>query len=165
MDRYRGIRIGTIVVCEGGYVQDGAAYDLHGKQIRKFTRRRPSTKQNFIDAVRSRDAGSLLSAAREGHLSCGLVHMANISCRLGRATPAGEIRDAIAGQSELTESFARLQEHLAANRIDLSQEPLRLGPMLTMDPQTERFTGPFGREANRLATREYRRPFVVPETV
>jgi hypothetical protein len=37
--------------------------------------------------------------------------------------------------------------------------------MLTMDSDTERFTGEFSDEANRLVSREYREPFVVPAQV
>jgi len=161
MDRFRGVRTGTVVACEGGYLADGAAYDNEGTQIRKFTRSRVSTKQNFIDAVRSRDAGSLHADALEGHLSCGLVHMANISHRLGRETPNEEIRDAIGAEHELRESFGRLERHLTENRINLREEPLMLGPMLTMDPKKERFVGPFSGKANQLVSRQYREPFVV----
>jgi predicted dehydrogenase len=166
MDQYRGVRIGTIVECEGGYVSDGAAYDNHGQRIRKFDRTRVSTKQNFIDAVRSRDAGSLFTDAREGHLSCGLVHMANISCRLGRATDHEDIGDSIRGNHDLSESFARLDEHVKANGlISSSPGPLALGPLLTMDPKTERFVGDFADHANRLVSREYREPYVVADQV
>jgi len=161
MDRFRGVRTGTVVACEDGYVADGAAFDNKGTQIRKFTRSRVSTKQNFIDAVRSRDAGSLHADALEGHLSCGLVHMANISHRLGRETPNEEIRDAIGAEHELRESFGRLERHLTENRINLREEPLMLGPMLTMDPKKERFVGPFSGKANQLVSRQYREPFVV----
>ena len=165
MDRYRDVRVGTVVVCEGGYVQGGAAYDLDGRRIKQFTRTRVSTKQNFIDCVRSRQSDRLFSDALEGHLSCGLVHLANISQRLGRQTPNGAIREVIQGEKELSESFERLREHLGANRIDLDQGPLALGPALVLDPETERFVGPFSDRANRLATRDYRAPFVVPDEV
>ena len=163
MDFYRGLRTGTVVQCEDGYVRDGAAYDNDGELIRKFTRSRVSTKQNFIDAVRAHDCGMLHTDALEGHLSAGLVHMANISCRLGRATSNQAVRDAIRSEPEFSESFARLEEHLAANQIDPRQEPIMLGPMLKLDPHTERFTGPFSKEANRYVSREYRKPFVIPE--
>ena len=33
------------------------------------------------------------------------------------------------------------------------------------DPKSEKFTGPFAEEANKLVTREYRDPFVVPDKV
>ena len=165
MDKYRGIRIGTIVDCQGGYVADGAAYDHDGRLIRKFDRTRASTKQNFIDAVRSRDAASLYTDALEGHLSGGLVHMANISCRLGQATSNQDIRDAIRGEHALSESFERLEKHLSAHQIDSSAESLSLGPMLTMEPRTVRFVGDFADGANQLVSREYREPFVVRDKV
>ena len=40
-----------------------------------------------------------------------------------------------------------------------------LGPWLKLDPKTERFTGPFAKEANEMVTRNYREPFVVPDQV
>ena len=56
-----------------------------------------------------------------------------------------------------------MQEHLAANGVDLAKTPATMGMVLKMDPQTERFLG--NDEANKLLTREYRKPFVVPEKV
>jgi hypothetical protein len=54
---------------------------------------------------------------------------------------------------------------LDANEIDLRQTPIRMGPMLTFDPQHERFTGPFGEMANLFVSRNYREPYVVPDEV
>jgi len=164
MDFYRGLRTGTVVQCEDGYARDGAAYDNEGELIRKFDRSRVNTKQNFIDAVRAHDCKMLHTDALEGRLSAGLVHMSNISYRLGHATSNQAIRDAIRSEPEFSESFARLEQHLAANQIDPRQEPIMLGPMLKLDPDTERFTGPFSKPANRYVSREYRTPFVIPET-
>ncbi|NQU23758.1 MAG: Gfo/Idh/MocA family oxidoreductase [Candidatus Nealsonbacteria bacterium] len=165
MDTYRGVRTGSILRCEGGHVSRDTAYDNDGRPIEKFTRNRVSTKQNFIDCVRSRRSDQLTSESLEGHLSCGLVHLANISYRIGRQATPDAIREAIGGEPQLAETFARLEEHLAANRIDLAKESLVLGPVLTMDPRTERFVGAFSKEANALISREYREPFVVGEHV
>jgi len=165
MDFYRGLRTGTVVQCEDGYVRDGAAYNNEGELIRKFDRSRANTKQNFIDAVRAHDRKMLHTDALEGHLSAGLVHMANISHRLGNSTPNEAIRDAIRSEPEFSESFARLEQHLDANQIDPRQEPLMLGPMLALNPDTERFLGPFSNEANRYVSREYREPFAVPKNL
>jgi predicted dehydrogenase len=74
---------------------------------------------NFIDAVRSRDRASLNAEIEEGALSTTLVHLANISYRLGRSLHFDEATYAVKG-----------------------------------DP-----------EANRMFTRDYRKPFVVPEKV
>ncbi len=165
MDEFRGVRIGTFVHCEGGYVQGDTAYDNSGKPIKTFTRERVSTKQNFIDTMRTRRADQLHTDALEGHLSAGLVHMTNISYRVGRQASNEAIHETIRAEKPLSESFDRLQNHLEANRIDLGKKPLCLGPMLTMDPAKERFVGSFSEEANKHLSRDYRKPFVVPEDV
>jgi predicted dehydrogenase len=41
--------------------------------------------QNFIDAIRANDPGMLTAPIEEGFYSCALVHLANISFRLGRS--------------------------------------------------------------------------------
>jgi hypothetical protein len=76
-------------------------------------------RKNFIDAMRSRDAGDSHADIIEGHLSSSLCHLANISYRLGRE--------------------------------------------LEFDPETETVTG--DDEANEFLSRNYREPFVVPESV
>jgi hypothetical protein len=58
-----------------------------------------------------------------------------------------------------------MQVHLAANGVDLDRTPATLGALLTFDAAAERFTGEFSREANSLVSREFRRPFVVPDNV
>ena len=40
--------------------------------------------QNFVDAIRANDPGLLTSPIEEGFYSCALIHLANISYRLGR---------------------------------------------------------------------------------
>ena len=64
---------------------------------------------------------------------------------------------------DLAESLGRMEEHLQANQVDSKRYPITLGADLKMDPQTERFTG--NSKANKMLTREYRKPFVVPEKV
>ncbi len=53
--------------------------------------------------------------------------------------------------------------HLSAALCHMANIAHRLGRTLTFDPKTETFPG--DPEANKLATREYRAPFVVPEKV
>ena len=74
---------------------------------------------NFIKAVRSRNVSDLNAPVEEGAISVTLVHLANISYRLGRT--------------------------------------------LHFDPATLTCQG--DPEANRMFTRNYRAPFVVPEKV
>jgi predicted dehydrogenase len=74
---------------------------------------------NFIQCVRSRKRENLNAEIEEGAISTVLVHLANISYRLGRT--------------------------------------------LRFDPQSLKCVG--DEEANRLFTRDYRKPFVAPEKV
>jgi predicted dehydrogenase len=74
---------------------------------------------NFIEAVRSRKRETLNAEIEEGAASTVLVHLANISYRLGRT--------------------------------------------INFDPATQSITG--DSEAAKMATRNYRKPFVVPEKV
>jgi hypothetical protein len=56
-------------------------------------------------------------------------------------------------------------EHLSANRLGINKKLLALGPMLTLDTDKERFTGPMSNKANELISRKYRKPFVVSENI
>jgi hypothetical protein len=91
--------------------------------------------------------------------------MANISYRLARRESVDKIRDAIAENSVLAESFERAVRHLKANEVDLQREPIAIGPSLTFDQTSEKFVGEFSDRANMLVRRDYREPFVVPERV
>ena len=66
------------------------------------------------------------------------------------------------GDSAVQETMERLEQHLAKeNGIRLDGITCRLGRKLVIDAATETITGePL---ATRLLTREYRRPFVLPE--
>jgi len=75
--------------------------------------------QNFIDAIRADDQGMLTAPIEEGFYSCALIHLANISYRLGR----------------------------------------------TLNIDTENFTVINDDEANRMFTKEYRKPYLFPEKI
>ncbi len=171
MDQYRGVGIGNVIECEGGYVvvpatdYSGAhACDRDGKVVQEFTGV-SSHYANFVAAVRSRKTSDLHAPIHEGYVSTGLCHTTNISYELGRAAPAGEVRERIKGDAALAEGFGRMAEHLASNGLDLAKTPATLGLPVTLDAQAGRFTGEGAAAANALLTREYRAPFVVPRLV
>jgi len=167
MDKYRGVSIGAIVDCEGGSLvisgyTGSVVLDKDGAQLKKFTGA-SSHFANFIDAVRSRKVSDLNADILEGHLSSALCHTGNISYRLGKKRSPERIDDAVKADKELADAIGRMEEHLAANNVDLKKTSATLGMVLKMDPQTERFSG--NRKANKLLTRDYRKPFVVPAKV
>jgi len=165
MDRYRDIQIGAVIHCEGGTVINNKAFDREGKPIREFQPANEDLLVNFIQAVRSRKSSDLATDALQGHLSAALVHLANISYRVGCVTPGVGIRAASEGEKEFAEAFDRFRTHLDANGIDIETTPPVIGARLRFDPEKERFVGPGSERANPLLAREYRRPFVVPEEV
>ena len=75
--------------------------------------------QNFVNAIREGDARTFNKSIEEGFYTCALIHLANISYRLGRS--------------------------------------------LDFDPKTQQIVN--DDHANAMLTREYRKPFVVPDKV
>jgi predicted dehydrogenase len=167
MDRYHGADIGVVTDCEGGSMvissYSGAKFfDKENKEIKSFNGS-SSHFANFIAAVRSRNSAQLKADILEGHVSSALCHTGNISYRLGAAHSPEEIREAVKADADLAEALGRMEQHLAANNVDLKKTPATLGAVLNMDPQSERFIE--NHLANKFLTREYRHPFVVPKDV
>ncbi|MBI4663893.1 MAG: Gfo/Idh/MocA family oxidoreductase [Verrucomicrobia bacterium] len=164
MDKYRGLSIGHVIECEGGYLAGTTAFDKDGNQIRSFkTKGEENHMENFIKAVRSRKSSDLNADILEGHLSSALCHTSNISYRLGAQANPDAIRDAIRSDRDALETFGRMEEHLAANGVDLKKTKASLGMFLKMDGKAERFIN--NPAADGLLKDNYRAPYVVPEKV
>jgi predicted dehydrogenase len=63
--------------------------------------------QNFIDVVRSRDKSKLGAPIQEGATSCDLMHLANISYRLGRSLNLDPKTRTVKGDPEAAKMFTR----------------------------------------------------------
>jgi predicted dehydrogenase len=119
-----GNTVGNLFYGSKGYMAiDG--YDQYKTFLGREQQPGPARKEggsnwaNFINALRSGSRGELNAEIEEGAISCTLVHLANISYRLGRT--------------------------------------------LYFDPETYSCKG--DKEATAMFTRNYRKPFVVPEKV
>lgn len=170
MDNFKGARVGFVVECEDGYFVGGAGggwvCDNQGKHVKQFAGTGGRDHQlNFIQAVRSRKPADLNGNVEECHFSSGLCHMANISHRLGQKSTPAEIQERLQANPSAREAFERFLGHLKANEIDTVKNLATLGPTLTMDTQTERFTGEGSDMANLLIKRDYREPFVIRDQV
>jgi len=172
MDQYKGVDVGNIVECEGGYVrvnqQACVAIDKDGKEIQRFTGstvqgRDRSHMGNFVNAVRSRKREIQNGEIEEGTVSSALAHYSNISHLLGQKTDLKTIKQALDKSAVAMEMLSRMEQHLVANNIKLDDEKLTLGAKLNIDPKTDRLIG--NESGNALLKGKYRAPFVVPESV
>jgi hypothetical protein len=169
MDRFKGQPgINHVIECEGGYVIGKKAFDKEGKEIKTFSGGE-NHFENFLKGVRSRRMEDLNAPILEGHLSSALCHTGNISMRVGHTQRPEEIVERIKSNPAALETFDRMQQHLGANGVDLNKTLPTMGLFLEMDPKTERFVGKEKTNelalANELLSRNYRKPFVVPDNV
>ena len=160
-----GARVGVVFHGTEGYLVANATYarafDPDGGPIASFDGAGDHFR-NFIDCVRSRRRDDLAAEVQEGHRSTMLVHLANISYRLGESRPLSGDRP-FGRHDEGNAAFRRCRDHLRDNGIDVAKAPLRVGRSLEFDGARESFAG--DADADRMLRREYRRPYVVPEDV
>ena len=154
---------GTLVVngydnCSA-YAPDGSPIEMpkynHGATGNHFT--------SFIKAIRSRKLDYAAGEAEAGHVSSAMCHLANISYRTGTKTPFNASTKAFGDDKAAHATLLRLESHLCANGLRVEETDYMLGASLNFDSKAERFTN--NEAANRLLTREYRAPFVVPDHV
>jgi len=156
--------MGNIFECEKGKVvisiAGSAAFGPDGQKIQQFAGSGDHFK-NFSDAVKSRKRADLTSEVLDGHRSTALCHYANVSYRLGGAVPSGDAGGPFASTAA-HEAHERMVAHLKDNEVDVAKISFQVGKTIAVDPKTEKVPG--DEAANKLLTREYRKPYVVPET-
>jgi predicted dehydrogenase len=165
MDKFMGAGVGCVIHCEGGHLtipsyDEVLAYDKDGKQIQRW-KGSEDHFENFLKAVRSRRRDELNAEVYEGHISAAICHTGNISYRVGEKKGVEDIRKAIGSYTGAVETLDRMVKHLEANEVDLTKTPLTMGQVLSIDPKAEKING--NEAASKLLTREYRKPFVVPD--
>ncbi|MBX7075563.1 MAG: Gfo/Idh/MocA family oxidoreductase [Pirellulales bacterium] len=160
----KGADVGNIFYGSDGYLvmtgySSGAAFDRDGKMIEKFEGGGDHFG-NFIQCVRSRKVEDLSADIEQGHQSSALCHLSNISYLLGEKLGQEEVKSRLGNDEENQETFARVAAHLKENGVDLADTKLQFGADLAFNPATETFVD--HPQADKLLTREYRAPFVVP---
>ena len=159
-DKFKG---GCIVYGSEGFIAESTVFDPEGNLVKKLDGNSLNHFENFMGAVRSGRREDLKADVTEGHQSTGLCHVGNISYRLGRSESVAEIRNRLKElklHDDVSKTFDRMTEHLKSNGVDLEKNKLNLGPFLSLSQTKEEFVG--NAEANKLLSREYRAPFVVP---
>lgn len=172
-DAFRGQKVGNLCHLQEGtiagnrFIPKGTDKAEPLPKVEGVVPRGPGTAgkeahfNNFIAAVHSRNQSDLNAEILEGHYSCALIHFANISYRLGEPVPFNSQTKAFGDNKEVYETLARMEEHLKGNGVKLDGKTYLLGRKLSIDPGTESIIG--DAEANRMLTRNYRKPFALPE--
>ena len=120
--------------------------------------------ENFIHCVRTRNRKDLHAGINKGHQSAACCHLGNISYQLGQQVSGKTRPDVLDKHEEVAKSWETIEQTVKGTLgLDLSKNTYNLGPMLKFNPRTEKFVG--NAEADKLLTRPYRAPFIVPENV
>jgi len=106
---------------------------------------------SFVAAVRAGDPRMANGNVLDAHYGCVLGHVMNNSYRLGEEVPFDAKAARFGDRADVAEHFAKLHEIMRQGvGIPEHEARYRLGPTLTFDPATERFTGDHAEAANRL---------------
>ncbi len=104
--------IGNVFYGSKGYMAfDG--YDSYRTWLGREQEPGPQAKaggnnwQNFIDCVRSRRKEDLNAPVEEGHISCTLMHLGNVSYRLGRTLNFDPVNQTVIGDEEANRMLHR----------------------------------------------------------
>ena len=167
---YMGASVGIIVEGANGCVvmtsySAGKAFDKAGNVIKEFSGGE-SHYENFISAVKSGQYKDLNADIEEGHLSSALCHLGNVSLVLGQTVRGAELPDRLSKhwqEADIMATMERAGQHLQENKVATDDLQVQLGATLQLDSEKEVFVG--NEAANKLLTREYRAPFVVPSEV
>jgi len=177
MDQLQGVREGIIFQCEQGYFAGfrggGWVYDKQGRRVKQFVGDGGRDHAaNFIEAVRQCKPEILNAPIQQGHISSAVCHLGNLSFRLGADANKEDILAKIGERQLARETFARLEKHLRANEVDMAKNPMKLGPWLTLDQDSDTITHCDGRadsdtlkRARQLARGSYRKPFTLSASV
>ena len=168
---YLGEKVGNIVHLEGGTIANHK-FTPKGSTKAEPLPKAPGVKRgpggghfaNFIAAVRTRKSEDLNADILEGHYSAALCHLANVSYRTGSPVAFGSSTNPLGEEGFGADAFDRMKGHLTKeNGLAIQGESYQLGRTLKVDPKAEAFVE--APDANKFLTRNYRKPFVVPESI
>ena len=167
----QGPASGYIAHYEGGRYEGqrgkGEAFDTDGKLLRSFqgTGGNGAHQQNFIDAIRA-NAPQLLNAPSEtGFASTSWCNLANIASRVPTVEQSSQGSQALVeafGKQGVQQSLDFMRQVTESHVVGNAPSEPQLGPVLSFDADTGRFTGPQAEVGNQFLQRKDREPFVVP---
>ena len=98
--------IGNIFYGSDGYLatgdEDDSSYEVWDRDGNSGSHHHASGNHfaNFIECVRSRKREDLNAPVEEGHISCAMVHLANVSYRLGRSLRFDRDTETVVGDDD-----------------------------------------------------------------
>ena len=165
--KHFGPKSGYVAHCEGGkYLGErgkGVAIDNDGKVIRKFKGNSGSVVHpaNFCEAVIANDPTMLNANVEVGNDSTGWCNMANISFRAGSQMSAQQAREV--KQPQWQTLMDEMDQHLATYGAKISDQEIKMSPMLELSEDGSKFIGEGANAANVFLKREYRKGYEVPD--
>ncbi len=165
----KGPGVGIIITGEDGEFRGGrgggAFYDNDGNKLEEYKGDSGRTHmEHFLECVRSGKQEELRSPIESAYYSSCMSHLANISVRTGMEGSAAQLAAHVAGHDVAQEAYERFAQQLGLWEVDTTNTPWHIGPELTFDPESEKFTaGENVAAANALVKRVDRAPFIVPE--
>ncbi len=167
---YRGSRGGNYIRFEKGIIRmargGGWAYDLDDKRVYQYKGDGGKAhRQNFLDAIRSGRKEDLNADIEHGHFGALMCHLGNISYQLGSTASVEQVHESMKSHEDALYTLTEIVEQIEGNQVNLKKTPLVLGPKLTFERKTERFTGNHAEAANAFLKPGYREHFVMPEQV
>jgi predicted dehydrogenase len=157
------------------YFEDGGKI-LGGKYYAKGSTKAESFSVPKVEVTPGGTFGSFVTACRANkpemanadmevaHRSCVVGHLMNNSYRLGKSVPFNAKAGSFGDNKDAYEHFMKLHEIMRDGvGIPEDKDHYIVGPWLTFDPKTERFTGDHAEEANKLVRDPHREGFEIPD--
>ncbi len=119
---------------------------------------------SFVAACRANDQSMINGNMVEAHYSSVTGHVMNDSYRLGEKVPFNAKAGKFGDNKEAHEHFMKLHAMMKDGvGIAVDKDHYIVGPWLTFDPKTERFTGEHADRANKLLSDPHRKGFEIPD--
>jgi predicted dehydrogenase len=117
----------------------------------------------FVAACRAGDPMMANGNAGQAHYSCVLGHIINNSYRLGKKVPFNATAGRFGDNKDAYEHFMKLHA-IMRDGVGVPEDKAEyvVGPWLAFDAKSEKFTGEFAAEANKLVKDSNRPGFEVP---
>ena len=158
------------------YFEDGGFMDDRGTYYKKRGAKGERVSFPKVEVTPGGAFGSFVAACRAGkpemsnanmkeaHYSCVVGHLMNNSYRIGTKVPFNAKAGKFGDNKDAAEHFMKLHEVMRGGcGVPEDKAQYTVGPWVTFDPKTERFTGENAEQANKLVRDPDRKGFEIPD--